>query len=150
MGRPSMGGGSSPSGMDWNETFNTFMGLTYTNDVNVNSNKIFVIEGRNSTKINDNHRITYGAEYIKNTVKGTNFGNKNPANITHLGSVTMHGVKKRFLKKKSILMRRICRMRSIMESGFLFLLFATITMRIMVVILRLNWVSLIKRQRISA
>lgn len=100
MGRPSMGGGSSPSEMDWNKTFNTFMGLTYTNDVNVNSNKIFVIEGRNSTKINDNHRITYGAEYIKNTVKGTNFGNKNPANITHLGSVTMHGVTKEISEKE--------------------------------------------------
>ena len=102
-GHSPMAGGSGMGGsgkMDWNKTFNTFMGLTYTNDVNVNSNKIFVIEGRNSTKINDNHRITYGAEYIKNTVKGTNFGNKNPANITHLGSVTMHGVTKEISEKE--------------------------------------------------
>ena len=100
MGRPSMGGGSSPSKMDWNETFNTFMGLTYTNDVNVNSNKIFVIEGRNSTKINDNHRITYGAEYIKNTVKGTNFGDDNQFGVTHIGSVSKNGVTKEISEKE--------------------------------------------------
>lgn len=100
MGRPSMGGGSSPSEMDWNKTFNTFMGLTYTNDVNVNSNKIFVIEGRNSTKINDNHRITYGAEYIKNTVKGTNFGDDNQFGVTHIGSVSKNGVTKEISEKE--------------------------------------------------
>ena len=65
------------TGPMWDRIFKDFMvgeSGAYKNDVNVNSNKIFVIEGRNSTKINDNHRITYGAEYIKNTVKGTNLG----------------------------------------------------------------------------
>lgn len=93
----------------WNGIFNGFMvgdsdkykdsGI-YKNDVNVNSNKLFVIEGRNSTKINDNHRITYGAEYIKNTVKGTNFGDHNQFGVTHIGSVSKNGVKKEISEKE--------------------------------------------------
>lgn len=87
----------------WNGMFNEFMvgksGI-YKNDVNVNSNKIFAIEGRNSTKINDNHRITYGAEYIKNTVKGTNFGDDNRFGVTHIGSVSKNGVKKEISEKE--------------------------------------------------
>lgn len=93
----------------WDGMFNKFMvgdsdkykdsGI-YKNDVNVNSNKIFVIEGRNSTKINDNHRITYGAEYIKNTVKGTNFGDDNQFGVTHIGSVSKNGVTKEISEKE--------------------------------------------------
>lgn len=87
----------------WNSIFNGFMvgdSGEYKNDVNVNSNKIFVIEGRNSTKINDNHRITYGAEYIKNTVKGTNFGDDNQFGVTHIGSVSKNGVTKEISEKE--------------------------------------------------
>lgn len=87
----------------WNTIFNGFMvgdSGEYKNDVNVNSNKIFVIEGRNSTKINDNHRITYGAEYIKNTVKGTNFGDDNQFGVTHIGSVSKNGVTKEISEKE--------------------------------------------------
>lgn len=91
------------TGRMWDTIFNGFMagdsGI-YKNDVNVNSNKIFVIEGRNSTKINDNHRITYGAEYIKNTVKGTNFGDDNQFGVTHIGSVSKNGVKKEISEKE--------------------------------------------------
>lgn len=91
------------TGRMWDTIFNGFMagdsGI-YKNDVNVNSNKIFVIEGRNSTKINDNHRITYGAEYIKNTVKGTNFGDGNQFGVTHIGSVSKNGVKKEISEKE--------------------------------------------------
>lgn len=87
----------------WDRIFKGFMegksGI-YKNDVNVNSNKIFVIEGRNSTKINDNHRITYGAEYIKNTVKGTNFGDDNRFGVTHIGSVSKNGVPKEISEKE--------------------------------------------------
>lgn len=87
----------------WNSIFKGFMvgdSGEYKNDVNVNSNKIFVIEGRNSTKINDNHRITYGAEYIKNTVKGTNFGDDNQFGVTHIGSVSKNGVTKEISEKE--------------------------------------------------
>ena len=87
----------------WDRIFNGFMvgdSGEYKNDVNVNSNKIFVIEGRNSTKINDNHRITYGAEYIKNTVKGTNFGDDNQFGVTHIGSVSKNGVTKEISEKE--------------------------------------------------
>lgn len=91
------------TGRMWDTIFYGFMagdsGI-YKNDVNVNSNKIFVIEGRNSTKINDNHRITYGAEYIKNTVKGTNFGDDNQFGVTHIGSVSKNGVKKEISEKE--------------------------------------------------
>ena len=96
--------GLSPmTGRMWNTIFNGFMAGdsgAYKNDVNVNSNKIFVIEGRNSTKINDNHRITYGAEYIKNTVKGTNFGDDNQFGVTHIGSVSKNGVTKEISEKE--------------------------------------------------
>lgn len=87
----------------WDSIFKGFMAGDsgeYKNDVNVNSNKIFVIEGRNSTKINDNHRITYGAEYIKNTVKGTNFGDDNQFGVTHIGSVSKNGVTKEISEKE--------------------------------------------------
>lgn len=87
----------------WDRIFNGFMvgdSGEYKNDVNVNSNKIFVIEGRNSTKINDNHRITYGAEYIKNTVKGTNFGDDNRFGVTHIGSVSKNRVTKEISEKE--------------------------------------------------
>ena len=96
--------GSNPmTGPMWDRIFNGFMvgdSGEYKNDVNVNSNKIFVIEGRNSTKINDNHRITYGAEYIKNTVKGTNFGDDNQFGVTHIGSVSKNGVTKEISEKE--------------------------------------------------
>lgn len=96
--------GLSPmTGPMWDSIFKGFMvgdSGEYKNDVNVNSNKIFVIEGRNSTKINDNHRITYGAEYIKNTVKGTNFGDDNQFGVTHIGSVSKNGVTKEISEKE--------------------------------------------------
>lgn len=96
--------GLSPmTGRMWDSIFKGFMvgdSGEYKNDVNVNSNKIFVIEGRNSTKINDNHRITYGAEYIKNTVKGTNFGDDNQFGVTHIGSVSKNGVTKEISEKE--------------------------------------------------
>lgn len=96
--------GLSPmTGRMWDSIFKGFMvgdSGEYKNDVNVNSNKIFVIEGRNSTKINDNHQITYGAEYIKNTVKGTNFGDDNQFGVTHIGSVSKNGVTKEISEKE--------------------------------------------------
>ena len=96
--------GLSPmTGRMWDSIFKGFMvgdSGEYKNDVNVNSNKIFVIEGRNSTKINDNHWITYGAEYIKNTVKGTNFGDDNQFGVTHIGSVSKNGVTKEISEKE--------------------------------------------------
>lgn len=84
----------------WDGMFQQFFAPSYVNDVNVNSNKLFAIEARNSTRVNDNHRLTYGAEYIKNTVKGTNFGDDNQFGVTHIGSVSKNGVTKEISEKE--------------------------------------------------
>lgn len=84
----------------WDGMFKKFFTPSYANDVNVNSNKLFAIEARNSTRVNNNHRLTYGAEYVKNTVKGTNFGDDNQFGVTHIGSVSKNGVKKEISEKE--------------------------------------------------
>lgn len=84
----------------WDGMFKKFFTPSYANDVNVNSNKLFAIEARNSTRVNNNHRLTYGAEYVKNTVKGTNFGDDNQFGVTHIGSVSKNGVTKEISEKE--------------------------------------------------
>lgn len=84
----------------WDEMFKKFFTPSYAKDVNVNSNKLFAIEARNSTRVNNNHRLTYGAEYVKNTVKGTNFGDDNQFGVTHIGSVSKNGVTKEISEKE--------------------------------------------------
>lgn len=84
----------------WDGMFGKFFTPSYANDVNVNSNKLFAIEARNSTRVNNNHRLTYGAEYVKNTVKGTNFGDDNQFGVTHIGSVSKNGVTKEISEKE--------------------------------------------------
>lgn len=84
----------------WDGMFKKFFTPSYANDVNVNSNKLFAIEARNSTRVNNNHRLTYGAEYVKNTVKGTNFGDDNRFGVTHIGSVSKNRVKKEISEKE--------------------------------------------------
>lgn len=84
----------------WDGMFKNFFTPSYANDVNVNSNKLFAIEARNSTRVNNNHRLTYGAEYVKNTVKGTNFGDDNQFGVTHIGSVSKNGVTKEISEKE--------------------------------------------------
>lgn len=84
----------------WDGMFRNFFTPSYANDVNVNSNKLFAIEARNSTRVNNNHRLTYGAEYVKNTVKGTNFGDDNQFGVTHIGSVSKNGVTKEISEKE--------------------------------------------------
>ena len=84
----------------WDGMFKKFFTPSYANDVNVNSNKLFAIEARNSTRVNNNHRLTYGAEYVKNTVKGTNFGDDNQFGVTHIGSVSKNRVTKEISEKE--------------------------------------------------
>lgn len=84
----------------WDGMFKNFFTPSYANDVNVNSNKLFAIEARNSTRVNNNHRLTYGAEYVKNTVKGTNFGDGNQFGVTHIGSVSKNRVTKEISEKE--------------------------------------------------
>ena len=84
----------------WDGMFKNFFTPSYANDVNVNSNKLFAIEARNSTRVNNNHRLTYGAEYVKNTVKGTNFGDDNQFGVTHIGSVSKNRVTKEISEKE--------------------------------------------------
>lgn len=63
-------------------------------DFNKNSNTMFVIEGKDSVQLNDKNRLTFGAEYIKNEVKGTNIG----GNV--IGQETKNGTTKNIGKKE--------------------------------------------------
>lgn len=45
-----------------------------THDFNENSNALWALEGKNTWTVNSHNRLTFGAEYIDNTVKGTNLG----------------------------------------------------------------------------
>lgn len=67
----------------------------YADDFNKNTNKVLGIEARDTMKISDTHRLTFGAEYIKNTVEGTNI-----ANAPEKGSITGdNGVTKKWCEK---------------------------------------------------
>lgn len=57
-------------------------------EFNKNSNKLWAIEGKDSIRINDVHRLTFGAEYTKNKVYGTNLGDA----ADNVGSITENGV----------------------------------------------------------
>lgn len=55
-------------------------------EFNTNSNKLWAIEGRDSMRIDEHHRLTFGAEYTKNKVYGTNLGDaaENVGTITKM------------------------------------------------------------------
>lgn len=61
-----------------------------THDFNDNKNELWALEARDSVKINGHNRLTFGAEYVSNDVKGTNLGK----NGDHVGTITQHGLKK--------------------------------------------------------
>lgn len=54
-------------------------------DFNDNRNELWALEGRDSVRINRHNRLTFGAEYVSNDVKGTNLGKNgdNVGTITH-------------------------------------------------------------------
>lgn len=65
-------------------------------EFNTNSNKLWAIEGRDSMRINDQHRLTFGAEYTKNKVYGTNLGDA----AENVGSITQNGVTNKVSEKE--------------------------------------------------
>lgn len=65
-------------------------------EFNTNSNKLWAIEGRDSMRINDQHRLTFGAEYTKNKVYGTNLGDA----AENVGSITQNGLTNKVSEKE--------------------------------------------------
>jgi outer membrane receptor for ferrienterochelin and colicins len=69
--------------------YNTF-------DFNRNKHKLYAAEARDSLKIGEGQRLTFGAEYMRDKVSGTNLG----ANGDQAGSITVNGVVKAASKKE--------------------------------------------------
>lgn len=64
-------------------------------DFNINTNHLWAVEGRDTLRINENNRLTFGAEYVKNKITGTNLGN----NGDDVSSITRNGITKESSKK---------------------------------------------------
>ena len=58
-----------------------------TYDFNHDEHNMWAIEGRDSLRVNDHHRVTFGAEYVKEKVAGTGLGSNGDGvhNITENG-----------------------------------------------------------------
>ena len=56
-------------------------------DFNHDEHNMWAIEGRDSLRVNDHHRVTFGAEYVKDKVAGTGLG----ANGDSVYSITENG-----------------------------------------------------------
>lgn len=61
-----------------------------TYDFSHDEHNMWAIEGRDSLRVNDHHRVTFGAEYVKEKVAGTGLGGK--GNGAH--SITENGTTK--------------------------------------------------------
>ena len=61
-----------------------------TYDFNHDEHTMWAIEGRDSLRVNDHHRVTFGAEYVKEKVSGTGLG----ANGDRGYSITENGTTK--------------------------------------------------------
>lgn len=58
-----------------------------TYDFNHDEHNMWAIEGRDSLRVNDHHRVTFGAEYVKDKVAGTGLG----SNGDGVHSITENG-----------------------------------------------------------
>lgn len=77
------------------EHYDKYIKNKYANDFNENKNTVLGIEARDTMHISENNRLTFGGEFIRNTVKGTNI-----ANAPEKGSVTgSNGVTKKWCEK---------------------------------------------------
>ncbi len=77
------------------DAYTDYIKEQYADDFNKNKNRIFGLEARDSMQISKDQRLTFGAEYTKNTVKGTNI-----ANAPEKGSITgPNGVTKKWCEK---------------------------------------------------
>ena len=66
-----------------------------TYDFNHDEHNMWAIEGRDSLRVNDHHRVTFGAEYVKDKVAGTGLG----SNGDGVHSITENGKTKLSSKK---------------------------------------------------
>ena len=78
-------GSIPPAGMEG--MFNFLLQKKNTYDFNHDEHNMWAIEGRDSLRVNDHHRVTFGAEYVKDKVAGTGLG----ANGDSVYSITENG-----------------------------------------------------------
>lgn len=78
-------GSIPPAGMDG--MFNYLLQKKNTYDFNHDEHNMWAIEGRDSLRVNDHHRVTFGAEYVKDKVAGTGLG----SNGDGVHSITENG-----------------------------------------------------------
>lgn len=78
-------GSIPPAGME--KMFNAMLQKKNTYDFNHDEHNMWAIEGRDSLRVNDHHRVTFGAEYVKDKVAGTGLG----ANGDSVHSITENG-----------------------------------------------------------
>lgn len=78
-------GSIPPAGME--EMFNYLLQKKNTYDFNHDEHNMWAIEGRDSLRVNDHHRVTFGAEYVKDKVAGTGLG----SNGDGVHSITENG-----------------------------------------------------------
>lgn len=78
-------GSIPPAGME--EMFNYLLQQKNAYDFNHDEHNMWAIEGRDSLRVNDHHRVTFGAEYVKEKVAGTGLG----SNGDRVYSITENG-----------------------------------------------------------
>lgn len=81
-------GSIPPAGMEG--MFNYLLQKKNTYDFNHDEHNMWAIEGRDSLRVNDHHRVTFGAEYVKEKVAGTGLG----SNGDGVHSITENGTTK--------------------------------------------------------
>ncbi len=79
-------GSIPPAGME--RMFNYLLQKKNTYDFNHDEHNMWAIEGKDSLRVNDHHRVTFGAEYVKDKVAGTGLGKNGDGvhNITENGT----------------------------------------------------------------
>lgn len=84
-------GSIPPAGPDWmKDMFNGMLQKKNAYDFNHDEHNMWAIEGRDSLRVNDHHRVTFGAEYVKDKVSGTGLGD----NGDSVYSITENGTTK--------------------------------------------------------
>lgn len=81
-------GSIPPAGMEG--MFNFLLQKKNAYDFNHDEHNMWAIEGRDSLRVNDHHRVTFGAEYVKDKVAGTGLG----SNGDGVHSITENGTTK--------------------------------------------------------
>lgn len=81
-------GSIPPAGME--TMFNEKLQKKNTYNFNHDEHNMWAIEGRDSLRVNDHHRVTFGAEYVKDKVAGTGLG----SNGDGVHSITENGTTK--------------------------------------------------------